>query len=59
MMLFKKLKDRLMTVEVVLDAIVGLLEKRDVMSRSEVQMEILARAEENKDGQAIREDFDE
>ena len=58
-MLFKKLKDRLMTVEVVLDAIVGLLEKRDVMSRSEVQMEILARAEENKDGQAIREDFDE
>lgn len=45
-MIFKKLRERIATIEAVLDAVIELLHKRDILHRSEVQLEILARAGE-------------
>lgn len=42
--MFRKNKDRLLTLEVVIDAIMELLSKRKILTREEVQIEILSRA---------------
>lgn len=44
--MFKKIKDRLLTMEVVLDALIELLHKKDIVHRNEIQLEILAKAGE-------------
>lgn len=44
--MFRKIKDKLLTVEVVLDALIELLHKKDIVHREEIQVEILARAGE-------------
>ena len=41
-----KIKERITDLEAVLDALIMLLEKREVVSRQDIQMEILARAQE-------------
>lgn len=47
--MFNKIKERLLTLEVVVDAVISLLDKKDVLTRSEVQAEILARAQEEEE----------
>lgn len=42
--MFKKLKERLLTVETVLDAVTELLHKKAILTREEIQLEILARS---------------
>lgn len=44
--MFRKIKDRLITVEVVLDALIELLHKKHIIHRDEIQVEILAKAGE-------------
>jgi len=44
--MFRKIKERILTIEVVLDAIIELLSRRDILSRAEIQLEILAKAGE-------------
>lgn len=42
--MFKKLRDRILTLEVVLDALIELLHKKHIIHRDEIQVEILAKA---------------
>lgn len=42
--MFRKIRDRILTLEVVLDALIELLHKKAIIHRDEIQLEILARA---------------
>lgn len=47
--MFKKIKERLLTLEVVIDAVLSLLDKKGLVEKSEIQAEILVRAQEEEE----------
>ena len=46
--MFSRIKERLITIEVVLDALLSLLHRKELVTKSEMQIEILARAQEEE-----------
>lgn len=46
--MFRKIRDRILTMEVVLDALIEMLHRKHIIHRDEIQLEILSKAGERK-----------
>lgn len=46
--MFNKIRSRLLTVEILLDALLSLLIKKEVFTHSEMQIELLTKAQEQE-----------